>query len=71
MVGPLQYALDVDLLKGRHFLFLFFNYHMYCVVIGAVTLDIFMVQYPIGLGQARGSLGPALVILRRGPQGVC
>ena len=71
MVGPLQNALHVDLLKRRHFLFLFFNYHMYCIVIGAVTLDILMVQHPVGLGQARGSLLPALIILGRGPKGVC
>ena len=66
MVGPLQNPLDVDLLKGRHFLFLFFNYHVY-YVIGAITLDIFMVLNTVGLGQAWGGLEPALVFLGRGP----
>ena len=70
MVGPLKNPLDVDLLKGRHFLFLFFNYHVYHVI-RAVTLYIFMVLHTVGLGQAWGGLGPVLVLLGRGPQGVC
>ena len=67
MVGPLQNPLDVDLLKGRHFLFLFFNNHMH-YVIGAVTLDIFMVLHTVSLRHAwRRLVLPKLIFLGRGP----